>query len=100
MTTMVCNKCGWAAFGISMKDAERQTREFGEFIAKQTDEHKASYGFGPLARDGGQEWSFDEHFSHYEHCFNCGNIYYNFHKETEDDKIPMGVTLQGIISEM
>jgi len=97
MAIMVCNKCGWAAFGISRDDAEEQTQAFGEFISKQSDEDKASFGFGVLARDPDKKWSFDEHFSHFEHCFNCGNTYHDFHEETEADKIPIGVTLQGII---
>lgn len=66
----VCNKCGWAHAAVARKDVEKKGREIGMHIVKL-----------------------------YEHCFQCGNIYTDFHDETMADKarIPAGCTMQGIL---
>lgn len=93
----ICNKCGWAHFPRTRADVEAETRSFGEYIQKQTPEVQESFGFGPLSKTQ-REWSFDEQVKSSEKCFRCGNDYHDFRDENDSDKIPMGCTLQGIIT--
>lgn len=95
---MVCNQCGWLHFPRTRQEVELEARSFGEYIQKQTPEVQESFGFGPLSKTK-REWNFEKHVQNSEHCFRCGNHYKNFREVNEKDKIPMGVTLQGIIVE-
>ena len=99
MTTRICNQCGWAHVAQTREEIETQAREFGAYISTQTDEVKGNFGFGPLARRPVREWDFKEHVAQSEACFRCGNTHSNFRDENDQDHIPMGVTMQGIIKE-
>lgn len=89
MTTYVCNKCGWAAFGVTKDFVEKSTTEFIEYYdALEEDKQKDYYGDKKVTKENLVE--------RYSHCFNCGGSYLNFHQEMSDDKIPDGCTIQGI----
>lgn len=98
MTNKICKACGWVHFGLTRAAAEAQTSKFGNYICNQSDEVKANFGFGPLSKSG-KEWSFMEHVSQYERCFNCGGSFLNFRDVVASDHVPVGCTIQGIIED-
>lgn len=95
---MICNKCGWAHFPRTREEVEKESRDFGEYINKQSAETQEHFGLGPLSKNK-KEWNFEESVKSSEKCFRCGNDHKDFREENENDKIPMGCTLQGIIKE-
>ena len=66
------------------------------YINNQTPEVQEQFGFGPLSKTK-RELDLKKHVASCEHCFSCGNTHKDFRDENENDKIPMGCTLQGII---
>ena len=87
---VVCNKCGWAHFPITEQEAIEQAKSFKAYFDSLSSEEKASY----YKRE---TYSVEESVNQQKHCFHCGNDHKDFHEETPEDKIPMGVTIQGII---
>ncbi len=96
MKLMICNECGWAHFPRSKNEVLQEAKSFEEYIMKQSDEIKAQFGLGPLSKYQ-KDWNLVEEISKQEKCFHCGNSNDNFHEETEQDNIPVGCTIQGII---
>lgn len=92
----ICNKCGWAHFPRTRQEVEAESKSFGEYITQQSPETQAQFGYGPLSQTK-REFDVKEHFSHVEHCFRCKNSYTDFREENDQDKIPNGCTLQGIL---
>jgi hypothetical protein len=87
---IICNKCGWAHFPLTEDEAIEQANSFKEYFDSLTDEKKQQ-NYGDL------EYKVDDMIAHQKKCFRCGNSHTDFHEETEKDKIPLGVTIQGII---
>lgn len=94
----ICNKCNWAHFPRTREEVEDESKSFGVYINSQTPEVQEQFGIGPLSKTK-REWNLEEQISSSEHCFKCGNTHKDFRDENENDKIPMGCTLQGIIVE-
>lgn len=89
MTIFVCNKCGWAHFGLTKDTIKESAEEFLQYYDRLSEEQRKNYY--------GQEVVTKERLiSRQEHCFNCGGSYKNFHTEVSEDKIPDGCTIQGI----
>jgi hypothetical protein len=97
MLLKCCNKCNWFHFPISREQAMKDAKSFELYINAQSDEVKKSFGLGKLSQDG-KEYSIDDAIKRQEKCFKCGNNYKDFRDEDEN-KCPIGVTIQGIISE-
>ena len=95
-TLRLCNRCGWAHFSETRREVEAQAREFGDYINAQPAPTQAQFGYGPLA-DPPRNWSFTKHVERAERCFSCGNPYTDFRGCTDADRVPQGVTLQGIM---
>jgi hypothetical protein len=90
MMSLVCNKCGWAHFGVSKEYAQKATDEFVEYYQRMSyAERKRFYGETEVTKLN--------LLAKYEHCFNCSGTYSDFHIETPEDKISYGVTIQPII---
>ena len=87
---MVCNKCGWAHFGVSEEYAHISAKNYIEYYESLSDLDKINY-YGTLVQ------TESEFFERYKSCFSCGNDYKDFHTETPKDIISDGVTLQPII---
>lgn len=94
----ICNACGWVHVALSRADVEEQARKFGEYITAQPPAVQAQFDLGPLSRSG-RAWDYAEHVARFERCFRCGNPHTNFRDQTEQDHVPAGSTLQGIIKE-
>jgi hypothetical protein len=91
MVTMICNKCGWAHFGVSKEYAQKSTDEFIEYYQRMSyAERKRFYGETEITKL--------QLLAKYEHCFNCSRPYSDFHEETKEDRVPLGVTIQPIVS--
>lgn len=90
MISLVCNKCGWAHFGVSKEYAKQSVDEFVDYYQKLSDSDKKQFY-------GETEVTKLNLLAKYEHCFNCSGPYTDFHIETVLDKIPMGVTIQPIV---
>jgi hypothetical protein len=91
MVTLICNKCGWAHFGMTRQRVINSVEEFLQYYNNLPQSDRISYyGSGSL--------SFKSLYDKYLKCFRCGNYYDNFHPETEEDRIPIGVTMQPIVS--
>jgi len=90
---LICNSCGWAHFGLSKEVARKSIKEFIEYYGTLTPEQKESYYVNRQ-----ENYVEEDLYRKYELCFNCGGSREDFHIETEEDKVPAGVTLQPIIN--
>jgi ribosomal protein L37E len=79
--TVICAKCGWAAFAVSRTEAERQVEEFRAFYEASDEVTRARFN-PPRGLDSYA-------------CQQCGGS--SFRPEAEDDRIPAGVTLAPVI---
>jgi protein-arginine kinase activator protein McsA len=90
MTIYVCDKCGWAHFGLTKDAIEKSAVEFMQYYDQLSEEQRKSYyGINPITKE--------DFNNRTKICFNCGGSYKNFHIETPADKIPDGCTIQGIL---
>ena len=88
---MICNKCGWAHFGVTRDNAVNSIDDFLKYYNKLNEIEKTTfYGAEPV--------TFGSMYRKYLKCFHCGGHYNDFHAETEDDKVPIGVTMKPIVS--
>lgn len=101
-STRICNKCGWAHFGVSEEYTIRECDSFERFITTQDEKTQGMYGYGPQswsAQRGAEPkvWDREAYLNQYRCCFRCGADHTEFHDETEADHVPMGVTMQPIL---
>ncbi len=89
MTIFVCDKCGWAHFGLTKEAIEDSSEEFMQYYDQLSEEQRKSYYRSKVVTK-------ESLIYRQEHCFNCGGSYMDFHPETSEDKIPDGCTIQGI----
>jgi len=89
MTIYVCDKCGWAHFGLTKDAIEKSAVEFMQYYDQLSEEQRKSYYRSKVVTK-------ESLIYRQEHCFNCGGSYMDFHPETSEDKIPDGCTIQGI----
>lgn len=97
-TLRICNQCGCIHFPRTRQEVELEATNFGNYIQQQTQETQEQFGFGPLSKTK-RVWDLTKQIKNSEHCFRCGNNYKNFRDVNENDKVPMGITIQGIIVE-
>lgn len=86
MKQVTCNNCGWVHIGVTRTQAIDWVMSFNEFYDRSSKEIQEQYGRR-------------SDISSYEKCFNCGNDYHNFRIAKEDD-VPMGCTIQPIITDL
>jgi hypothetical protein len=84
--TVICNKCGWVHFQVSLEYVQNWEKEWGQFWRDSTPRVREAYGCvkAPPSRE------------QYLKCFRCDNNYKNF-RDTEDSEIPFGSTIQPIL---
>jgi hypothetical protein len=87
---MICNKCGWAHFPRTEAEVLEEARSFKRYFDSLSPDQQ----FSDYRR---HEYSVETAIARDKQCFRCGNPNTDFHEETEADKIPAGVTIQGII---
>jgi predicted nucleic-acid-binding Zn-ribbon protein len=90
MTTMVCNKCGHAHFRRTEDEVTVEANNFKRYFDGLSDEDRQKYY-------GGRGYEVADAIEQQKKCFRCGGPNTEFHEETPEDRIPAGVTLQGII---
>ena len=88
---LVCNSCGHAHFPTTEQDVLFQAQSFKAYFDSLSSERQQNFYRT-------NEYDVTQAVANQKQCFRCGNSNINFHKETSEDKIPVGVTIQGIIS--
>ena len=88
---LVCNSCGHAHFPTTEQEVLFQAQSFKVYFDSLSSEEQQNFYRT-------NEYDVTQALAKQKQCFRCGNSNTNFHKETSEDKIPMGVTIQGIIS--
>lgn len=82
-----CKKCGHGHFAVSRSYAEKEVARFNEYFDSLTKEEQEN-------NYGGNKSNIES----YEKCFRCGAKYTESEVCQEDD-LPLGVTLQPLITE-
>jgi protein-arginine kinase activator protein McsA len=91
MTYLMCNKCDWIHFGVSLAYARAHVKQFNAFYNKLSKENQELFY-------GGHRISIKE----YKRCFRCGNTYKDFREPKLDEDFGRkvnGHTVQPIIGE-
>ena len=88
---LVCNSCGHAHFPTTEQEVLCQAQSFKTYFDSLSSEQQQNFYRT-------NEYDVAQAVANQKQCFRCGNSNINFHKETSEDNIPAGVTIQGIIS--
>ncbi len=83
--TVICRRCGWVHFAVSLVHAEKEVKEFNDYYDTLTAEQQESY-YG----------SKKSHLVNYLFCMFCNSLYTNFRK-TKRGEVPNGSTINPIL---